>query len=69
MHLLFKLDPLLRRYPNHHKMLTGLKAASDQLLVAQGLQIADAGGQGLGRGSTSNPQVLGPKPGGQGLTP
>jgi hypothetical protein len=67
MHLLFNLDPLLRRYPNQDKMLTGIKTAGDQLLVAQGLQMADAGGQGFGRGRTSNPQMFGPQPGGQGL--
>ena len=67
MHLLFKLDPLLWRNPHQYKMLTGLKAARDQLLVAQGLQMADAGGQGFGAGSTNNPQVFGPQPCGQEL--
>ena len=67
MHLLFNLDPLLRRYPNQDKMLTGIKTAGDQLLVAQGLQMADAGGQGFGCCRTSNPQMFGPQPGGQGL--
>ena len=68
MHLLFNLDPLLRRYPNQDKMLTGIKTAGDQLLVAQGLQMADAGGQGLGRGRRK-PQVFGPQAGGEGMPP